>query len=597
MDPTMVSTESADAALRAQSAAQVKTDAEMADLRLSLSMLTSASAEMAAQLEKRDLQSRALSLRMTDLSNQVEALKTELHVAEHEGAAAREELGVRNGQVVELQQKLIDLQNQLQTVSESRAYLDSQLTGLKAEAADLRAANEGRATENAALQSQIDDIGALLSGAQAARAAVDEELSLAQANQTALENRLAGITGQLQALVPAAEGEAEIVAAAPAEGEEAAAAPGADPLDLALAAVAARAQMTNDLETQVEGLQAQVADLQVQLAGALAAKAETEAKLAAAESELAELDGQLDEMQAQLGIPAAAEAPAEEGAEAGEEAPKISRGVKAGALLAGVSGVVASRQQGQAELDEAKRQLEQTQTEFAAMQTDYNATLAAKDELATSLQARDEELAGLRSNVEALTAQMTAAAPVVEAAALSTTLDELPAHKRGAATAAVIAGVQPTLSGKLQALTLIKGIGSVFQQRLYSGGIGTFWEVANIHDEDMRPVLQLSENQANRFDFAAIRADAYRLAQETGTIGLIWQGARVDDFETLPGLGKVFEQRLYEAGICTYEGLLEAGKEELAAIVQAPEMSTPDFDAWIELARTAIAERQLEPAT
>ncbi len=68
MDPTMLSTESADAALRAQSAVQVKTDAEMSDMRLSLSMLTSASAEMAAALEKRTLEYNALSLRMGHVS-------------------------------------------------------------------------------------------------------------------------------------------------------------------------------------------------------------------------------------------------------------------------------------------------------------------------------------------------------------------------------------------------------------------------------------------------------------------------------------------------------------------------------------------------
>lgn len=608
MDPTMLSTESADAALKAQSAAQVKTDADMSDMRLSLSMLTSASAEMAAALEKRTLEYNALSLRMGDLSHQVQALKDELHVAANEGAAAKEQLGVRNGQVVELQQKIIDLQNQLQTVTESRAYLEGQVNSLKAGIADLQAANEGQAAENEALQTQINDIQTLLSGAQAARSAVDEELAAAQTSQTALETRLAGVREQLQALVPDMAAEV-IPASAPLEGEpeatEAEAAPAAgDPLDLALAAVASRAQMANELSAQVEGLNAQVADLQAQLEAALAAKAEAEARLADAESELAELDSQFDAVQAQLAValPASAEAePTEavegEPAEAVEvEAPMVSRGAKMGALLAGVSTVVSNQQQGQTELADLKSQLEQTQAQLAAVQAEYDATLATKEELATVLHDRDEEMAGLRTNVDVLTAQVVASAPMVEAAALATTLDDLPAYKRGAATAAVIAGTQPTLSGRLQGLTEVKGIGSVFQQRLYRNGIGTFWELANLKDEDMRASLHLSESQSNRFDFGAIRADAYRLAQETDTVGLIWQGAKVDDFEPLPGLGKVFEQRLYEAGICTYEDLIAAGQERLAEIVQAPEMSTPDFGAWAELARKLIEERQAEPS-
>lgn len=437
MDPTMLSTESADAIL-----AQARADAGPADLRLSLSMLTAASSEMAAALEKRNLEYKTLLLRMGDLSNQVETLTTELHAADSERAAAREELALCHGQTA----------------------------ALEAEMTDLQTANERRATENAALQTQIEDIQTLLAGAQAARAAVDEELTLAQASHTALETRL------------------------------------------------------ND----------QTADLQTQLEAALTAKTEAEAKRVATESDLAALDA-------------------------------------------------------------ARGQLDQTQARLSALQSEYDAALASKGELAAALQARETELAGLHGDVEVLTAQATAAAPVIEAAALDATLDDLPGHKRGAATAAVIAGVQPSFAGKLQALSLIKGIGSVFQQRLYQAGIGVFWEVANLQDDDMRSALHLGERGANRFDFGAIRADAYRLAQETGTVGLIWQGARVDDFETLPGLGKVFEQRLYEAGVCTYEGLIGAGQERLAEIVQAPEMSRPDFGAWLELAHKRIEERQAEP--
>jgi predicted flap endonuclease-1-like 5' DNA nuclease len=94
--------------------------------------------------------------------------------------------------------------------------------------------------------------------------------------------------------------------------------------------------------------------------------------------------------------------------------------------------------------------------------------------------------------------------------------------------------------------------------------------------------------QATQVDPSEIRADARRLAEESGSIGQIWEGQPPDDFEPIEGIGKVFEQRLYAAGIRTYRALADASPEQLAAIVKAQKPLQPDYRSWIAQARRRI---------
>jgi predicted flap endonuclease-1-like 5' DNA nuclease len=163
--------------------------------------------------------------------------------------------------------------------------------------------------------------------------------------------------------------------------------------------------------------------------------------------------------------------------------------------------------------------------------------------------------------------------------------DPVTAAKVASVGAAIVAGVPPQTTSILQDFSAIKGIGKVFEQRLYKAGIGTYWELANLSDEDFGQVLNLKPLQRARIHFDEVRAQAVNRAQETDTVGLIWEGPAVDDFESIEGIGKVFEHRLYDAGIRTYAALAEASVEELAEICQAPDLSPPDFDSWIAQAR------------
>jgi predicted flap endonuclease-1-like 5' DNA nuclease len=136
-----------------------------------------------------------------------------------------------------------------------------------------------------------------------------------------------------------------------------------------------------------------------------------------------------------------------------------------------------------------------------------------------------------------------------------------------------------------QDLSAVSGIGPVFEERLYRAGIGTYWEVAEMRNSDLAAVL------GEPADYDAIRASALQRATETNSVGRAWDGTPPDDFETMIGIGEVYEKRLYEAGICTYEALAALSKERLAEICAAPKGRVPDYDGWIAEAYRRAAAR------
>lgn len=130
-----------------------------------------------------------------------------------------------------------------------------------------------------------------------------------------------------------------------------------------------------------------------------------------------------------------------------------------------------------------------------------------------------------------------------------------------------------------QDLSVVPGVGSVFEDRLYAAGIGTYWELAETPDDELTTILDVSAFQG--IDIAEIKAGAMQLAVRTNSLGRSWDGTSPDDLEALGGLGEVYERRLYEAGICTYEALAATSPERLAEICRAPAARTPDYAAWI----------------
>jgi predicted flap endonuclease-1-like 5' DNA nuclease/peptidoglycan hydrolase CwlO-like protein len=152
-------------------------------------------------------------------------------------------------------------------------------------------------------------------------------------------------------------------------------------------------------------------------------------------------------------------------------------------------------------------------------------------------------------------------------------------------SAAKSAGDKAKLVACPQHLQEVKGIGSVFEQRLYAAGVGTFWELAHMKDDEMTRVLELNERQKLRMDLDAIRKDAARLAKETDSVGRIWEGKEPDNFEPLEGIGRVYEKKLYDAGICTFAALADTSIEELMRICPPSKIRKPDYEEWIAQAR------------
>lgn len=219
-------------------------------------------------------------------------------------------------------------------------------------------------------------------------------------------------------------------------------------------------------------------------------------------------------------------------------------------------------------------------SELARLRDELQSTRAALAE-------RSGELAGLRTQ----TAQGDWEMRVPALAALGRQLASLPPSKQLAADRAVAGQRLPQITTAPQDLASVNGIGAAYEQRLYAAGIGSFWELANLSDADFAQILALTDLQRAAFDGASIRAQAEALAAETGTVGQLWDGVAPDDLEPIKGIGKVFEQRLYDAGIRTYARLAAATPEELAGICGSNMPVKPDFASWIEQARNLLSQR------
>lgn len=131
-------------------------------------------------------------------------------------------------------------------------------------------------------------------------------------------------------------------------------------------------------------------------------------------------------------------------------------------------------------------------------------------------------------------------------------------------------------------LSQIRGIGVVYEKRLYNAGIFTWHQIANTDPQVLRATTHA---QANSNPEAWID-QARQLAEEHDRIGAIYTGPIPDDFTRIDGIGSNYERDLYRAGIYTYEQLGQLTPFELAEIL--PEAGAVgeeiDYQLWIEQA-------------
>ncbi len=136
-------------------------------------------------------------------------------------------------------------------------------------------------------------------------------------------------------------------------------------------------------------------------------------------------------------------------------------------------------------------------------------------------------------------------------------------------------------------LSDVRGIGDVYEQRLYEAGIFTWHELGQVDVDTLRAITKaLPTSQPESWI-----EQARQLAAENGRIGASYTGPVPDDLTRIPGIDQVFEQELVRAGIVTFAQLAETTAPELAAIIPAHRLDDAiDFAAWIGEARELQAK-------
>ncbi len=136
-------------------------------------------------------------------------------------------------------------------------------------------------------------------------------------------------------------------------------------------------------------------------------------------------------------------------------------------------------------------------------------------------------------------------------------------------------------------LTKIKGIGKVFQGRLYEGGIYTWEQLAGTDTERITAVIAPEEWQKLEPD--SWRSQAAVLARKKRQTG----GLMPDDLKVINGIGPVYEGRLNEAGIETFAALAASSVARIKEILDADELQTHQVEpsSWIAEA-AGLAKKQ-----
>jgi predicted flap endonuclease-1-like 5' DNA nuclease len=370
---------------------------------------------------------------------------------------------------------------------------------------------------------------------------------------------------------------------------------------------ATQAKSTSD--KVLADLKAQSAKLQADLNAATQAKASFDATLKARDAELSDLklkfgnaQSELNQTKAGHSTLAADVAKFTAGAAASAAAMKALEGdksdltAKVNKLQADLNAATQAKSASDKELADLKTQLAKANSyldiahqERTKLEGDLQAYRKSSDESTArynALRAEFEKASTERARPaeaqDAVAAKElpVAVMPVVPVRQPVTTL-----HKRSADDETEFSSACP------QHLSDVKGIGSVYETRLYSAGIGSYWELAHLSDAELRRILQLTPHQQERMDLKSIRQDALRLAKETRSKGRKWTREAPDDLEPVEGIGEVFEKRLYDAGICTYEALANATAELLDEICHPPAQFKPNYAAWIRKAKTLAAKK------
>lgn len=520
----------------------------------------------------------AAAARVADLETQLQALAEEkVALAAAAAADQAERTAAIQLQATGYEEQIGQLNGQLETLTAERDVLQGRIDAAEAELKRRTAEAEtvrsqlAQAGEESAQEQELRaaEIATLAAGATAAAAALHAK----QQEVDAAAEQIMAMEGELQARQTALD-EAQRQATARQEELE----------KVNAKRIALEEELTRRTGA-IETLAARADAAQSEI-GAL--RQELQKQAAAQAGQAQERTRRSVEVAALTASAAVAAAELKSRQEALEEAQGQSKALQEelGRVVAEKAGLEQQLQQHAADLEAVAQRLH-------AAQASLDQTEARREELSALLKERNRALAGAEQ-------KLSRVSRFEGALALAKNLETRHAGKTRAASAAFVAGRQPQLTGEPQTIGDVRGIGPVFQQRLYEAGVGTFWELANLSDEDFRDILKLDDTESKAVDFDKIRLRALRLARESGSLGMLWDVHHVDDLEALPGMGETYERRLYAAGVRTFEALSRLDEEQLATIVRAPKMRTPDFGLWIaearRLARSSQAAAQEKPA-
>lgn len=337
------------------------------------------------------------------------------------------------------------------------------------------------------------------------------------------------------------------------------------------------------LRADLDGRTAQTQNLTADLAKFTAGASTATKTIHALEADQARLEKQSAELQAQL-AQANAELSASTNARVQSDLGLAARDAEIAQLRAGLDAHAALNKNfttNAATTSATIKTLEGDKAGLAVqveqLKNDLRACADARAALAADLFARNAEIENLHAQITSL------AMPPTRAPATDTAFANLRNRHEDDET--------PFEAACPQHLSDIKGIGSVYEQRLYAAGIGSYWELAHLSDDDFKRILEFTPLQLERINLNDIRADALRLAKATKSQGRRWTRQAPDDFEPLEGIGHTYEKRLYDAGICTFEALANASVELLEEICHAPAQFRPDYALWIKQAQEIVTQR------
>lgn len=566
--------------------------------------------------------SKSFATRESDLLGQVKSKGVELAAAVAGGVALQKTIDALSNDKNRSDKELADLRAQnaklqadMKAVSDGKQKAEGDL---KLRLAEMAAAAAG----GAAIQKTVDalsgdkkNLEAELSNAKAQIARMQADLKLANDNRLRLENDLKLTTDGRNK----AEGDLKIKL-----GEIAAAAAGGAVLKTAID------KLTGDkgaVEKDLANANARIARLETDLRAVGDEKVRYETSLKTRDNEASDLRARLAKLEIDLNAARTNQTRVE-----GDLKSKLTE------LAAATAGGVALKSTIDAlsgDKGKLEKELADTKAQVAKLQMETKTAMDASARSEAMLRAREAELMNAQSQIGALRNDLSTARANVNVGAADANksggglLGKIGAAVAGAAAGAAVtaaatgsaakdkgpsgvasfaavgaigsatkdaanknlpAGIYATSTACPQPLADVHGIGSVLSTRLYEAGIGTFWELANASDDHLKKALRIAEDTLHQPNYAEIRAGALRLAKETNSVGRIWSGNPPDDFEPLQGIGKAFEKRLYDAGICTYADLANTPIARLKEIIIGNRnvVNEPDFQSWINQAKKLI---------